>query len=337
MSIIFSHISALEILRLNGSGEVHLAPITQSPQLQSCAQANEAVSTIHPELIQTLSQPIHTIVYRQDKHSISNNLAPHVKSERFAPHCVQEIVQAFPRNVQLHSKFASAPVNLSGEHLYVSSPELCFQQLSSVLRLEELILVGLELCGTYSLCKGSEFGFVNRPPLTTPAKLSAHINAADSTKGIKKARRALKYITPNSASPRESSLTMLLCLPYKMGGCNFNLPVLNQQITLGKRSQTVSDKHIYVCDLYWPDKKVAVEYDSDQFHTGPTRIEKDSQRRNELSFKDISVVTFSRNKVSNLHEFNKTARILGKHLGKRVNPRREDFLEKQRQLRSLVL
>ena len=102
--------------------------------------------------------------------------------------------------------------------LYVSTPEMAFCEMASVLSLERLIALGFELCGTYR--RASTFGLAryDATPLTSPGVLASFIEKSPQFKGVKKARRALSFILAGSASPRESELAMLLCLPYGLGG-----------------------------------------------------------------------------------------------------------------------
>ena len=81
----------------------------------------------------------------------------------------------------------------------------------------------------------------------------------------------------------ETKLAMLLTLPYKHGGYGLIAPEMNSQIIPAKTAKRSVGKKYYSCDLFWHDYDLAVEYDSDLFHTGTTRIANDSKRRNALT------------------------------------------------------
>lgn len=247
---------------------------------------------------------------------------------------------------RIHAHTWSAPIppgtlveceTLSIDNVFASSPEFTFLQLAQVLSIVQLIEVGYELCGSYSLTNAVPEGFVSRKSLTTIRKLRTFLEKANGFRGVKNAKRALDNVLPGSESPRETAQCMLLCLPHLLGGYKLGQPVLNRTIQLGKRAQEVTSMSSRRCDLYWPDKKLAVEYDSDAHHTGSTRIARDSKRRNELSYLDITVVTITRKQLNNMHELHEIAVILSKHLGKRLRPRTEDFVQKQLELRATVL
>lgn len=78
---------------------------------------------------------------------------------------------------------------------------------------------------------------------------------------------------------------------------------------------------LYICDLYWPAARLAVEYDSDLAHTGSHRIARDSRRRNEIQSMGVAVVTITKAQAYSLSEFDMVAHQI-------ANPR---------QLRSILL
>lgn len=256
----------------------------------------------------------------------------------------QPIAPSDTKEIHAHTWSAPMPPGalveceaLSIGNIFASSPEFTFLQLAQVLSIVQLIEIGYELCGAYSLTNAVPEGFVSRKPLTTVRKLRAFLEKASGFRGIKHAKRALDNVLPGSESPRETAQCMLLCLPHLLGGYKLGRPVLNRTIQLGKRAQEMTGLSSRRCDLYWPDKKLAVEYDSDAHHTGSTRIARDSKRRNELSYLDITVVTITRKQLNNMRELHEIAVILSKHLGKRLRPRTEDFVQKQLELRATVL
>jgi very-short-patch-repair endonuclease len=222
---------------------------------------------------------------------------------------------------------ASSLVEAS-ENFWVSSPEFCFLQLARISPLPELIMLGYELCGLYRLSEDQnnlEKGFTTAQPLTDTVKLAKFLAGSAGINGRKNALRALRYITDNSASPRETALTMLLCLPYQLGGFGFELPKLNERIDMGKKQRLVASKSHYFCDLYWAKPKLAVEYDSDQFHTQAQQIASDAKRRNALSAQGITVLTVTKQQINSAAELNKVATLISKHLRKRIQYVDPDF------------
>lgn len=130
---------------------------------------------------------------------------------------------------------------------------------------------------------------------------------------------------------------MMLCLPYGLGGYGIEMPLLNCRINVPRELKRIAHKRFYVCDLYWPDAQLAVEYDSDMFHTGTQRISSDSKRRNSLASMDILVITVTRPQIGNWEELKKVARLLAKHTGKRIRCVEAAFSRAHFDLRAQVL
>ncbi len=91
----------------------------------------------------------------------------------------------------------------AGEGFFVSTPEFCFVQMASQLKIAQLVQLGFELCGTYAM--SSEGPAQQREaPLTSTAKLSAFVKANPHIRGCKQARRALNHVKDGAASPMEA-------------------------------------------------------------------------------------------------------------------------------------
>ena len=250
----------------------------------------------------------------------------------------------------------------------MSSPEFCFFQMASQLSLVKLIELGFELCGTYAAPASAASApsapaaavsapasvapaatpdiqdtlrevetTYNRSPLTTTKRLTAFVSKLGGVAGVKQASKALQYILDGSASPMETTITMLLTLPYRLGGYGLPAPELNMQITPAKTAKSMADRAFYSCDLYWPDFEIAVEYDSDAYHTGSARIASDSRRRNSLSALGVQVITITNQQVQRIEAFEVAAQILVVNMRRRMRFHKPTFKAKQQELRSLLL
>ena len=229
-----------------------------------------------------------------------------------------------------------------GDGVFVSAPELCFMQMCKNYEVTELVRLGYELTGSYSLMnRGCAWGlywlaastaddgegwpwsevradsaiwpniigwlrerhvptFCQRPPLVSIGRLRRYAELARGFYGRGRALRALKYVVPGSASPMETALVMLLCLPCSLGGYGLPLPVMNHHVGQNMPRDSIAGKEYYVCDLYWPDAGLDVEYDSDLCHTGPDRIADDSARRDALKELGVDVITVTWQQIRSL-------------------------------------
>lgn len=223
-----------------------------------------------------------------------------------------------------------------GERLYASSPELCFVQMASMLPFVELVKLGFELCGTYAERPDGVTRYGRPFLLTSVAALSRFVDSAGDVPGVVAARKAVKLLVACSASPRETALTMLLCLPLRRGGYGLPFPELNFRIDAGKSKRAVTEKGYYLCDLYWRDARIDLEYESDERHTGAARISEDSARRDDLDHLGIKVRTMTNRQMVDPVRFDKAARQLASALGVRIREQ-QGCREARRVLRAALL
>lgn len=218
--------------------------------------------------------------------------------------------------------------------LYVSTPEMAFCEMASVLSLERLIALGFELCGTYR--RASTFGLAryDATPLTSPGALASFIEKSPQFKGVKKARRALPCILAGSASPRESELAMLLCLPYSLGGYGLPHPTMNAEMPLPKNVAATGRSSLR-CDLYWPAARLDVEYDSAEFHSAERLLANDSMRRIALESMDVTSVNLTAEHLRRASLFDEAAQGIARILGKRVRLPGDFRLKQERLWREL--
>ena len=205
----------------------------------------------------------------------------------------------------------------AGGGFFVSTPEFCFLQMASRLSLARLIQLGCEFCGTYAQ---QDVGPAVRreTALTSISKLRAFVEAVPRVNGRAKALRALDYIMEDAASPMETALALLLCLPYRLGGYGIERPQLNYHVDVSNRRRKLADRGYCECDLCWPESKLAVEYDSALYHLDPERQESDARRRATLVSLGYTVLTVSRMQVMDGEAFNRLAHQVANLTGKRL-------------------
>ena len=221
------------------------------------------------------------------------------------------------------------------EPLFASTPEFCFLQMARELPFPQLIALGFELCGTYAAC--GDLTYYNVFPLTTPEKLQTFLTRASGFKGVKQARRALRYILPASASPMETNLAMLLSLPYALGGYGLEQPQMNHRIEIPKTLKRRSSSQYFKCDLYWKSANLAIEYDSDLAHAGINSTVRDALRRSTLSSIGISVVSVTKPQIMNSGAFNQLAHLIALKMKKRLQYVDPQFTQRHLALRDLLL
>ena len=86
------------------------------------------------------------------------------------------------------------------------------------------------------------------------------------------------------------------------GGYGLPMPLLNHRVDVGRNGRKTSSNKYYVCDAFWREAWLDVEYDSDLAHTGPLRIAKDAKRRNGTASLGVTVITVTKEQAFNCDE-----------------------------------
>lgn len=312
MTMVLGHITALEYW-LSPPRKPPAGIVSSSFKLPSKTAHASDLANLGALLPHTFSLPVHATTSTAVKNEKPDLVIHHLHSARSSARSFYRI----------------------GNDLYTCSVELAFEQVANSLALLDLIRLGYELCGTYSLSERSEGGFFKRRQLITPRKLQTFLEKSPRAHGRKNALRALRYVLPNSASPAETRLAMLLSLPCNLGGFGLPRPTLNYRLNLTPSERMIAGRGFVKCDLYWESGKLGIEYDSDMEHTGSARIASDAARRGALAFANTTVITVTRMQYNNLPQMTAIAKELAKLLGTQFRPRCRDYGAKQRALRDL--
>ena len=83
------------------------------------------------------------------------------------------------------------------------------------------IELGMELCGTYTKAAydtRESFSRYDLPRLTSAQSLEMFLHDNRRIYGVNRAHEALAFVRDKSASPMETALVLLLCLPVSEGG-----------------------------------------------------------------------------------------------------------------------
>lgn len=232
---------------------------------------------------------------------------------------------------------ASAFIRVS-DGVFVMSPELCLERIACEIPLINVIELGFEFCGAYRKPLDPKGKLVcDQPPLTSPAKLQAFAAQSQGLSGIRTLHKALPHMLAGSESPKESQLAMLSCLPGRLGGYGFPQASLNVAIPISKKARGQSVGQTCRCDLFWPDAKLDVEYDSKKFHSEIEKQQEDSARRTALAYKGILVISVTSEQLHTRSEMDKVANAMAKRLSRRLRPKAADWELRQIRLRSQIL
>ncbi|WP_281654692.1 hypothetical protein [Eggerthella sinensis] len=320
MTLYLSHLSALACIARSAdvapSDALRRAtPRIAGPLPPACVASTAALDALFNRSLPRPEKPVHLLVPNAAARTGDARAVCHVRSG------------SFPRR----SFWRLAP------DACASGPELCFVQMAETLPQAHLIRLGMELCGTYGVPTVNQVDFDRAHPYTTVERLGRFIDEIGPVPGAKRARRALRSVVDESASPFETALVMLLCLPLSKGGYGLPRPEMNRG--MNARWSTVrraADKR-FACDLLWRDAAVAVEYESFQHHSKKGKLADDARRRNDLLAHGITVVPVTTRTVQNLIELDQVAHLLARKLGKRLRPDARSWPERQHRLHGTLL
>jgi len=244
------------------------------------------------------------------------------------------------------SPIAPTGLRRAARNIYVSSPEFLFLQMATRLKLPELVALGMELCGTYrrnvevasvEANVTSHITTYHQPPLSTPKRLRGFLNSMKRAPGHTKALKALDYVLPNSASPMETALYLLLCLPRRLGGYALPKPTLNPPIVLSKAGRKHTLSNSAKPDLYWESVKLDLEFNSDEFHDESNRAN-DSMRRKALERMHVEVIELTTAELIDASLLHATVLRIALRLKKQLRPESEgSFAAKRSALREQLL
>lgn len=164
-------------------------------------------------------------------------------------------------------------------------------------------------------------GFDKRLPLTTKAKLTSFVQRASEVRGAAKALRCLQWVADGCASPRETNTLLAMCLPRRLGGYWLPLPKVNPSIPTSSRLKEYVEKDEYKPDFLWEIEKdgerwkVAVEYDSSEWHDGDEDAQKTRIRRNDFETMGYLVTSINKMQLKDADLFERAVRQVIRDLG----------------------
>lgn len=329
MSLLISHMTALDFWRM-------AYPCGKSPSIADCSIPNSAPafseedvwvfapSAITPEILLPERNVLHVTVRNANNRYRSNTHHCHLWGNTFPSDSFYRL-----------SKDA-----------FVASPQFLFLQMARGLSLTQLIALGNELCGYYTIDGRSETGVRQRQlPLISKQALACHLEEAatcakarnePAPQGMQKALRALPYIVEHSASPKETEMAMLLSLPYRLGGYGIPQPSMNHRIELTEEAARMARRHSVRADLCWPDHSLDLEFNGAAVHSGGKSETSDRARTNALMLMGYSVIEVTSQQIADHRAFESIALHVAKLIKKRVAPKYRGPLPQRIRLRECL-
>ncbi len=221
-----------------------------------------------------------------------------------------------------------------GPELQVCSPRAAFCQLATTQDELDLLLVGLELCGTFVMSPASSTGF-----LSTESSLASVDDLREAVgwdsalvpSRKKKLERVVERLTSGSNSPVESAVFAMFTLPRSSGSLMIPGMLLNEPVELDEVAARIAGCGRLRPDFYYPSAQTVGEYKSRMFHPKGTWTN-DDRRLDAFGSMGLHTFSFNNERVRRLDEVVAVGQAISARIGCRFYPPTKKDLEKRRRL-----
>lgn len=198
------------------------------------------------------------------------------------------------------------------------SPEMTYILFCRAKPLALRAQLGLELCGTYATAPE------HYPEMATQYDLEPLTNVSSITAALERfvrepdsiaARQALHYVQNKSASPMESALLLLLCLPPAEGGYGLPIPELNADLPIIAYLGQQHDEKTRYGDLVYREAQLVLEYQSLLYHDEPGSKHADEDRRDDIEAMGYTVMFITPERLQDFDCFEGIVQRIAHHLG----------------------
>ena len=238
---------------------------------------------------------------------------------------VSPVSEAFTQELQA-AREAHAMANIQGPVPY--DDPFAWDQSS---RLVGLVLVGMELMGTYRLAAPGGETRYQQKALLTSSGMERFLAGIPHVYGRNRLDTALRLALPHSASPMETALALMLCLPETYGGYGLPRPLLNREKPVSNHEQLWDGGPSITPDLLWEEANLVIEYDSDEMHgsAGARKLARDATRANVLSAMGYTVLRVTTLNIQSRADVERLATQVADRLGMQI-PEPSDALRIRR-------
>lgn len=220
-------------------------------------------------------------------HLLSAEGSRHGRTFSVSPHRIPLHLPAGPLQ-SIQDPYGDEPIYVVGPSLYV----LLRAPLLNDIALARMVS---DICGNYVLRVDQNHELACRPnPITSVAKLKGDLHKLSAERGTTRILSILDFSASGAASPMETAVALMMCAPRPLGGRGFPVPHLNEPIPLEPDERKLIGRSAMKLDFFWPEARVAVEYDSAQFHGNESQDELDKLRREVASSRGIELMSLTR-------------------------------------------
>ena len=319
MGIVLSHTTAKAVYQAAYSVAVSAAePVSNGFVLSSQPNRqliDDAANWLASHGVRTHENtPLEITVFKRDNaHRLSGCLC-HVSTKRFSS-----------------SRFIKLTDDIA-----IVSVELCALQAASHLPFRELVEYYFELCGAYSLKGDGSTSYIERPALTSTAKLKHFFSSLTSCDGLVLARKAIAVVRDGCRSPMETAFVMMLTLPKREGGLGIKGVETDYEVSVTNVAKSLTRRTKFFMDAYLKKSRTDIEYNGFHHDTEENQAI-DEERKNALAAMGYDIITVSKHSFMHAKPFARVMEAIQRKEGIRPSRLPENFGVKQDELRKFVL
>lgn len=213
-------------------------------------------------------------------------------------------------------------------------PEITLAQMSKTVPAWKTLQWVMEFFGNYVVDINNTRGFIAcRPLLNKIDNLNFYKDAEFEKSKICNSKNmsiCTKFLQKNSASPAETNLYILLCDPRRLGFFQTLKMDLNKEYVLSETAYSLCGQATITPDLSIKKKKVAIEYDSREFHAKVMQDQKDKRRLMALEHDGWKVFVVVPYQMNNYQAFCQIAHDILKACGQETRIRTKNFYSHSR-------
>ena len=214
-----------------------------------------------------------------------------------------------------------------GDGIYAVSPELCLIRIAPRVSRLELLRYATDLMGIYARSHVKHTDLISRKPIMTKESLERYLLAAGSIPGSKAVRQILGWVRERSASPRETSMLLMLTLPTRLGGMGLPRFEANVEIPLSDEASLLTQKKCLIGDAVYLLAKVGtcdeddmgpvLEYNSNTYHDTEEQLEFDFEKITALQRMGLTVIPVSTRQFEQFASFEQIVERVRQLVGQR--------------------
>lgn len=167
------------------------------------------------------------------------------------------------------------------DEISVISPELCLMRMAERVSRTALLRIMTDFLGIYGLFYFDRADLVERTPITSRERIADYARGLRGARGTRAVSSCLGWVPERSASPRETSMNLMLALSTRVGGMGLPRFEANKRIDPTPEASRLTTRSFLVADVAYEDGPL-LEYNSNKYH--------DTEEQQVMDFEKITAL-----------------------------------------------